>query len=190
MLYTASSFVYILCSLCSQTLQLAASAAVLDAGYNLDCFNPPNQGVNWRDKSAWPCAKTVRQHPQEAANSALASHVEVSCAEHMHTLRHLMHTLTHSVPTPTEHWQITCPFIIEVIEWKGRSCPLCCIVTMSTICDDAVWELVKAIGICCAHANVNLHSTVCIAYTLVTASAQQRSQTQCMLNNLMCWAVA
>ncbi|KAL0049041.1 hypothetical protein WJX82_004927 [Trebouxia sp. C0006] len=56
--------------------ELAASAAVLDAGYNLDCFNPPNQGVNWRDKSAWPCAKTVRQHPQEAANSALASHVE------------------------------------------------------------------------------------------------------------------
>ncbi|KAL0026217.1 hypothetical protein WJX77_002931 [Trebouxia sp. C0004] len=56
--------------------ELAASAAVLDAGYNLDCFNPPNQGVNWRDKSAWPCAKTVRQHPQQAANSALASHVE------------------------------------------------------------------------------------------------------------------
>ena len=58
--------------------EIAASSAILDAGYNLDCFNPPYQGVNWRDKRAWPCAKTVRQHPQEAAADAFSTHVEVS----------------------------------------------------------------------------------------------------------------
>ena len=55
--------------------EMAASAAMLEAGYNLDCINPPYQGVNWRDKSQWPCAKTVRQHPQE--ESAALGHVQV-----------------------------------------------------------------------------------------------------------------
>lgn len=57
--------------------EVAASAAILDAGYNIDCFNPPHQGVNWRDKRAWPCAKTVRQHPQDTDNEFLSTDVEV-----------------------------------------------------------------------------------------------------------------
>ena len=56
--------------------EMAASAAVLEAGYNMDCVNASYQGVNWRDKSQWPCAKTVRQHPHEEDSAALG-HVEV-----------------------------------------------------------------------------------------------------------------
>ena len=55
--------------------EMAASAAMLEAGYNLDSINSSSQGLNWRDKSQWPCAKTVRQRPQE--ESAALGHVEV-----------------------------------------------------------------------------------------------------------------
>ena len=35
--------------------ELGSSAAVLDAGYNIDCLLVRYQGVDWRDKANWDC---------------------------------------------------------------------------------------------------------------------------------------
>lgn len=35
--------------------ELGSSAAILKAGYNLDCFMTRYQGVNWRDRRNWDC---------------------------------------------------------------------------------------------------------------------------------------
>ncbi|MEW5312893.1 MAG: hypothetical protein WDW38_004491 [Sanguina aurantia] len=42
--------------------ELGSSNAILDAGYNLDCFMARYQGVNWRDKKNWDCNQ--RYSPQ------------------------------------------------------------------------------------------------------------------------------
>lgn len=37
--------------------ELGASAAMLAAGYNIDCFMTRYQGVDWRDPAMWDCNK-------------------------------------------------------------------------------------------------------------------------------------
>jgi hypothetical protein len=35
--------------------ELGSSAAILGAGFNLDCLMLRYQGVDWRDKANWDC---------------------------------------------------------------------------------------------------------------------------------------
>ena len=57
--------------------EVAASAAILQAGHNLDCLMLRYQGVDWQDKSKWRCGSMVAPHQEGTYDGTSLNPLEV-----------------------------------------------------------------------------------------------------------------
>lgn len=57
--------------------EVAGSAAILQAGYNLDCLMLRYQGVNWQDNTKWRCGNMISPHQEGTYDGTSLSPLEV-----------------------------------------------------------------------------------------------------------------
>ena len=57
--------------------EAAASAAILQAGYNLDCLMLRYQNVNWQDSSKWRCGNMIAPHQEGTYDGTSLNPLEV-----------------------------------------------------------------------------------------------------------------
>ena len=154
------------CALTYFSWQLALLSWMLATTWTAS--TPPTKGSTGETRVHGPVLRLFVSIHKRLQTARLQVMLRSVCAEAMHSLADPMHTLTDPMLTLTDHLSI---------HNRGRLnariglCPLCSMLTMSIRCDDFGWELFKAIYICYAHARVNLHVVVWIAYTLAAASA-------------------
>lgn len=60
--------------------EVAASAAILQAGYGLDCLMLRYQGVDWQDKTKWQCGNMISPHQEGTYDGTSLNPLEVSCS--------------------------------------------------------------------------------------------------------------
>lgn len=57
--------------------EVAGSAAILQAGYNLDCLMLRYQDVNWQDNTKWRCGSMVAPHQEGTYDGTSLNPLEV-----------------------------------------------------------------------------------------------------------------
>lgn len=58
--------------------EVAASAAILKGGYNLDCLMLRYQGIDWQDSSKWRCGSMISPHQEGTYDGTSLNPLEVS----------------------------------------------------------------------------------------------------------------
>ena len=58
--------------------EVAASAAILKDGYNLDCLMLRYQGIDWKDNSKWRCGNMISPHQEGTYDGTSLNPLEVN----------------------------------------------------------------------------------------------------------------
>lgn len=58
--------------------EVAASAAILKDGYNLDCLMLRYQGIDWQDNSKWRCGNMISPHQEGTYDGTSLNPLEVN----------------------------------------------------------------------------------------------------------------
>ena len=58
--------------------EVAASAAILTGGYNLDCLMLRYQDIDWKDNSKWRCGNMIAPHQEGTYDGTSLNPLEVS----------------------------------------------------------------------------------------------------------------
>lgn len=58
--------------------EVAASAAILNGGYNLDCLMLRYQDIDWKDNSKWRCGNMIAPHQEGTYDGTSLNPLEVS----------------------------------------------------------------------------------------------------------------
>lgn len=72
--------------------EVAASAAILNGGYNLDCLMLRYQDIDWKDNSKWRCGNMIAPHQEGTYDGTSLNPLEVSL--------HATHTPTYTDMLP------------------------------------------------------------------------------------------